>query len=83
MIFDASAPEALTATTYVSNTHLMSGLLGPRDEHLRVIERSFPASKIRVRGNEYRGHLLFAGDHQGETGIGRRELAAHDRKHAV
>jgi phosphate starvation-inducible PhoH-like protein len=30
----------------------MSGLLGPRDEHLRVIERSFPASKIRVQGNQ-------------------------------
>ena len=52
MIFDASAPEALTATTFVSNTHLMAGLLGPRDEHLRVVERSFPDSKIRVQGNQ-------------------------------
>ena len=52
MTFDASAGEALTATTYVPNTHLMSGLLGPRDEHLRVVERSFPASKIRVQGNQ-------------------------------
>jgi phosphate starvation-inducible PhoH-like protein len=30
----------------------MAGLLGPRDEHLRVIERSFPNSKIRVQGNQ-------------------------------
>jgi phosphate starvation-inducible PhoH-like protein len=52
MIFDASATEALTATTFVSNTHLMAGLLGPRDVHLRVVERSFPASKIRVQGNQ-------------------------------
>jgi phosphate starvation-inducible PhoH-like protein len=52
MIFDASAPEALTATTFVPNTHLMSGLLGPRDEHLRVVEAAFPDSKIRVQGNQ-------------------------------
>jgi phosphate starvation-inducible PhoH-like protein len=52
MTFDAAADEALRATTYVPNTHLMSGLLGPRDEHLRVVERSFPHSKIRVQGNQ-------------------------------
>ena len=52
MTFDAAADEALMATTYVPNTHLMSGLLGPRDEHLRVVERSFPHSKIRVQGNQ-------------------------------
>src|SRR6202162_5329613 len=52
MTFDAAADEALMATTYVANTHLMAGLLGPRDEHLRVIERSFPHSKIRVQGNQ-------------------------------
>ncbi len=44
--------DAATATTYVADTHLMSGLLGPRDEHLRVIERAFPRSKIRVQGNQ-------------------------------
>jgi phosphate starvation-inducible PhoH-like protein len=49
---DARAEESLTTTTYVANTHLMAGLLGARDEHLRVIERSFPASKIRVQGNQ-------------------------------
>ena len=49
---EAKADEALTATTHVANTHLMAGLLGARDEHLRVIERSFPNSKIRVQGNQ-------------------------------
>jgi phosphate starvation-inducible PhoH-like protein len=48
----ARADEALTTTTYVANTHLMAGLLGARDEHLRVIERAFPDSKIRVQGNQ-------------------------------
>jgi len=52
MTFDATAQEALTATTFVPNTHLMSGLLGPRDEHLRIIEHSFPKSKIKVQGNQ-------------------------------
>ncbi|HQT99574.1 MAG TPA: PhoH family protein [Acidimicrobiales bacterium] len=51
MSFDASADAALTATTFVPNTHLMAGLLGSRDEHLRVVERAYPASKIRVQGN--------------------------------
>ncbi len=51
MTFETEADEARTATTFVPNTHLMSGLLGPRDEHLRVIERAFPQSKIRVQGN--------------------------------
>ncbi|MGC2486720.1 MAG: PhoH family protein [Acidimicrobiales bacterium] len=48
----ARADEALTTTTHVGNTHLMAGLLGARDEHLRVIERAFPDSKIRVQGNQ-------------------------------
>ena len=52
MTFDATAAEALTATTFVPNTHLMAALLGPRDEYLRVIERAFPDSTIRVQGNE-------------------------------
>ena len=52
MTYDPSSHDALSVTTYVSDTHLMAGLLGPRDEHLRVIERSFPNSKIRVQGNQ-------------------------------
>ncbi|HEY7930908.1 MAG TPA: PhoH family protein [Acidimicrobiales bacterium] len=51
MSVNASGDAALTATTFVPNTHLMAGLLGARDEHLRVIERAFPASKIQVQGN--------------------------------
>jgi phosphate starvation-inducible PhoH-like protein len=52
MSVDSSAGDATLVTTYVSNTHLMSGLLGPRDEHLRVVERAYPESKIRVQGNQ-------------------------------
>ena len=36
----------------VPGNHLMVGLLGQRDEHLRQIERSFPGTDIHVRGNE-------------------------------
>ena len=36
----------------VPGNHLMTGLLGHRDELLRQIERSFPDTDIRVRGNE-------------------------------
>jgi phosphate starvation-inducible PhoH-like protein len=36
----------------VPGNHLMPGLLGPRDEYLRQIERAFPGTEIRVRGNE-------------------------------
>ena len=36
----------------VPGTHLMAGLLGHRDEHLRLIEKSFPDTDIFVRGTE-------------------------------
>jgi phosphate starvation-inducible PhoH-like protein len=36
----------------VPGNHLMPGLLGSRDEHLRAIESSFPDTAISVRGNE-------------------------------
>ena len=36
----------------VPGAHLMSGLLGERDAHLRLIERSFAESRVSVRGNE-------------------------------
>jgi phosphate starvation-inducible PhoH-like protein len=52
MSFDTRSEDALSATTYVTNTHLMTGLLGPRDEYLRAIEKAFPSSKIRVQGNQ-------------------------------
>ena len=52
MSSDASTTEALTVTTFVPNTHLMAGLLGPRDAYLRLIERAYPQSAIRVQGNQ-------------------------------
>ena len=36
----------------VPGNHLMAGLLGPRDELLRVVERAYPDAVIHVRGNE-------------------------------
>ena len=36
----------------VPGNHLMAGLLGERDELLRLVEGAFPASAIHVRGNE-------------------------------
>jgi len=43
---------ASTVSFVVAGTHLMSGLLGVRDEHLRYIEDEFPSCAIHVRGNE-------------------------------
>ena len=39
-------------TVVVPANHLMAPLLGQRDEHLRSIEKAYPAATIRVRGNE-------------------------------
>ena len=39
-------------TVVVPGPHLMSALLGPRDQHLRQIERAYPGTQISVRGNE-------------------------------
>ena len=44
----SSAP----AKIHVPGNHLMVGLLGERDELLRLIEAAFPATAIHVRGNE-------------------------------
>jgi phosphate starvation-inducible PhoH-like protein len=52
MTIDPAATDVSRVTTYVPNTRLMAGLLGPRDEHLRVIEHAYPNSQIRVQGNE-------------------------------
>ena len=43
----------------VPGQHLLAALTGPRDRHLREIERQFPATSITVRGNEV---LLRGGD---------------------
>jgi phosphate starvation-inducible PhoH-like protein len=44
-------PET-TVNIHVPGNHLMTGLLGPRDELLRLIEDSFPEVDVHVRGNE-------------------------------
>ena len=36
----------------VPGDHLMSALLGQRDEHLRMIETAFPEARVLARGNE-------------------------------
>ena len=41
----------MRAQCYVPGNHLMAGLLGTRDEHLRQIERAFPDEQIVVQGN--------------------------------
>jgi phosphate starvation-inducible PhoH-like protein len=41
-----------TTTVVVPGTHLMSALVGARDQHLRQIEEAFPRTEIYVRGNE-------------------------------
>ena len=43
-----------TTTVVVPGTHVMSALVGPRDQFLRRVEREFPAVLITVRGNEVR-----------------------------
>jgi len=44
---------ATSATTVVvPGTHIMSALVGERDELLRIVERAFPDTRIVVRGNE-------------------------------
>lgn len=45
-------------TVVVPGAHLMSALLGERDDHLRTIEREFSATVIHVRGNE----IALSGD---------------------
>lgn len=47
-----STPTVAVAECIVPNNHLMPGLLGNRDEHLRVIEQAFPNSTISVQGNK-------------------------------
>jgi phosphate starvation-inducible PhoH-like protein len=46
-----TSTDTLT-TVVVPGPHLMSALLGPRDQHLRQIEQQFPDSIVSVRGNE-------------------------------
>ena len=41
-----------TVTIHVAGNHLMTGLLGERDEYLRVVEDRFPNTALHVRGNQ-------------------------------
>lgn len=41
-----------TTTVVIPAGHLMSALMGERDELLRVVESAFPGTQITVRGNE-------------------------------
>jgi len=43
---------ATTVKISVPGNHLMVGLLGPRDEFLRLVETAFPTTAVHVRGNE-------------------------------
>jgi phosphate starvation-inducible PhoH-like protein len=54
-IAESSLNRSLSDTSVnviVPGNHLMVGLLGQRDEHLKQIEQSFPGTDIYVRGNE-------------------------------
>ncbi len=53
-----------SVTIHVAGNHLMSGLLGERDEYLRVVEDRFPATSVLVRGNE----VSITGDRANEAG---------------
>ena len=46
-----TSTDTLT-TVVVPGPHLMSALLGPRDQYLRRIELQFPDTAVSVRGNE-------------------------------
>jgi phosphate starvation-inducible PhoH-like protein len=45
-------PDGASHTIVIPPTVPMVNLLGPRDELLRTVERSFPQLDVRVRGNE-------------------------------
>jgi phosphate starvation-inducible protein PhoH and related proteins len=51
MTFEAPGAPSEAASTHVSDPALMAALLGPRDEHLRVVEAAYPATRVRVLGN--------------------------------
>jgi phosphate starvation-inducible PhoH-like protein len=51
----------------VPGNHLMTGLLGQRDELLRLIETAFPGVEIHVRGNE----IAISGESPDADRVGR------------
>jgi phosphate starvation-inducible protein PhoH and related proteins len=44
--------DRTVVTTFVPNTQLMAGLVGPRDAYLRAVEQAYPNVKIQVQGNQ-------------------------------
>jgi phosphate starvation-inducible PhoH-like protein len=48
---ESPLPEQ-TVTIHVTGNHLMAGLLGQRDEYLRIVEDRFPDTALHVRGNQ-------------------------------
>ncbi len=54
----------------VPGNHLMAGLLGQRDELLRLVERAFPDTAIHARGNE----IAVVGPEAGPAGRVLEEL---------
>jgi phosphate starvation-inducible PhoH-like protein len=46
------AVEGVRRTLVIDDGTSMVGLLGPRDEHLRTIERGLPRLEVHARGNE-------------------------------
>jgi len=63
---DLSSPSSTQVKILVPGNHLMVGLLGQRDEFLRLVEESFPVS-IHVRGNE----ITVTGDGAEPERVGR------------
>jgi phosphate starvation-inducible PhoH-like protein len=63
---DVSAPSSTQVKILVPGNHLMVGLLGQRDELLRLVETAFPVS-IHVRGNE----ITIRGDEIEAERVGR------------
>ncbi len=53
-----------TVNVHVPGNHLMTGLLGHRDELLLLIEGAFPEADVHVRGNE----ITVSGDQAGMVG---------------
>ena len=68
-----------TTTVVVPGTHLMSALVGPRDQHLRQIEEAFPRTEINVRGNEITVRGEQVGPGRAAVRGGRRAAAARPR----
>jgi phosphate starvation-inducible PhoH-like protein len=63
---DVPTPSPTQVKILVPGNHLMVGLLGQRDELLRLVEDAFPVS-IHVRGNE----ITVRGDEEDAERVGR------------